>query len=224
MPQNKQISQDKKQEIPSVGLQNLTEKQESVLHYIEAYQLQHGSSPTLREMREYFGVNSDNSILKHLKALEEKGYIEKDDTPRGIKLLSNVKERLQSQEARLPLLGMIPAGGPVLAEENIEKWMSIGEDMIYKLEDSYLLRVRGDSMVDAGIFEDDILIVCASLEPRPYDIVVALVDHQNTVKRYMIDGNRVYLKPENPLYDNIYPEGELCVQGVVTGLLRFYKP
>jgi SOS-response transcriptional repressor LexA len=83
--------------------------------------------------------------------------------------------------------------------------------------------VKGDSMVDAGIFEDDILVVCASLEPRIYDIVVALVDNQNTVKRYMKEGGKVYLKPENPRYENIYPEGELCVQGVVTGLLRFYK-
>ncbi len=201
----------------------LTEKQEAVLHFIEDYQIKNGSSPTLREMREFFGVNSDNSILKHLKALEEKGYIEKDDTPRGIKLLSSVKKRLESSEVKLPLLGMIPAGGPVLSEEYIEKWVNVGEDVVYKGKDSYLLRVKGDSMVDAGIFEDDILVVCGGLEPRPFDIVVALVDNQNTVKRYMKDGKQVYLKPENPKYDNIYPEGELCIQGVVTGLLRYYK-
>lgn len=201
----------------------LTEKQEAVLHFIEDYQIKNGSSPTLREMREFFGVNSDNSILKHLKALEEKGYIEKDDTPRGIKLLSSVKKRLESSEVKLPLLGMIPAGGPVLSEEYIEKWVNVGEDVVYKGKDSYLLRVKGDSMVDAGIFEDDILVVCGGLEPRTFDIVVALVDNQNTVKRYMKDGKQVYLKPENPKYDNIYPEGELCIQGVVTGLLRYYK-
>lgn len=203
--------------------ETITEKQEAVLNYIEEYQIKNGSSPTLREMREYFGVTSDNSILKHLKALEEKGYIQKDDTPRGIKLLSSVKKRLESPNLQLPLLGMIPAGGPVLSEEYIEKWLKVGEDVIYKGKESYLLRVKGDSMVDAGIFEDDILVVCSDLEPRPYDIVVALIDNQNTVKRYMIDGNRPYLKPENSKYDNIYPEGELCVQGVVTGLLRYYK-
>jgi repressor LexA len=202
----------------------LTEKQEAVLKFIEEYQLEHGSSPTLREMREYFGVSSDNSILKHVKALEEKGYIRKDDTPRGIKLLSSVKEKLESAEFKLPLLGMIPAGGPVLSEEYIEKWVNVGEDVIYRAKDSYLLRVKGNSMVDAGIFEDDILVVCGSLQPKEGDIVVALVDNQNTVKRYMKDADkRVYLKPENPGYDNIYPEGELCIQGVVTGLLRHYK-
>ncbi|HLG25871.1 MAG TPA: transcriptional repressor LexA [Candidatus Gracilibacteria bacterium] len=202
----------------------ITEKQEAVLKFIEDYQIQHGSSPTLREMREYFGVSSDNSILKHLKALEEKGYIEKDDTPRGIKLLSSVKERLQSSEFKLPLLGMVPAGGPVLTEEYIEKWMNVGEDVVYKFKDSYLLRVTGDSMVDAGIYEGDILIVCGSMEPRISDVVVALVDNQNTVKRYMKDSKgHMYLKPENSRYDNIYPEGALCIQGVVTGLLRYYK-
>jgi repressor LexA len=202
----------------------LTEKQEAVLKYIEEYQLEHGSSPTLREMREFFGVSSDNSILKHTKALEEKGYIQKDDTPRGIKLLSSVKEKLASHECRLPLVGMVPAGGPVLSEEYVEKWVNIGEDAVYKVKDSYLLRVKGNSMIDAGIYEDDILIVCGSLEPKIGDIVVALVDNQNTVKRYMKDAaGRIYLQAENPNYENIYPEGELCIQGVVTGLLRHYK-
>lgn len=204
--------------------ESLTEKQEAVLEFIENYQIEHGSSPTIKEMREYFGVSSDNSILKHVKALEEKGYIQKDDTPRGIKLLNSVKERLQNAEFKLPLLGMIPAGGPVLTEEYIEDWVNVGEDVIYKSKDSYLLRVTGDSMVDAGIYEGDILVVCGALEPREGDVVVGLVDNQNTVKRYMKDSSgRVYLKPENPNYDNIYAEGELCIQGVVTGLIRYFK-
>jgi len=202
----------------------LTEKQESLLKFIEEYQLENGSSPTIREMREFFGVTSDNSILKHLKALGEKGYITKDDTPRGIKMLSSVKERIEAGSLKLPLLGMIPAGGPVLSEEYIEKWVNVGDDIIYRAKDSYLLRVKGNSMIDAGIYEDDILVVCGSLEPKIGDVVVALVDNQNTVKRYMKDAqSRVYLKPENSQYDNIYPEGELCIQGVVTGLLRYYK-
>lgn len=201
----------------------LTEKQQAVLSFIEEYQLKHGASPTLREMREFFNVSSDNSILKHLKSLEEKGCIEKNDTPRGIKLLSSVKDRLDSAEIKLPLLGMIPAGGPVLSEEYVEDWIKMSEDLVYKIKGSFLLRVKGNSMVDAGIYEDDILIVCSAIEPKPFDIVVALVDNQSTVKRYMRAGNKVYLKPENKDYDNIYPEGELCIQGVVTGLLRFYK-
>ncbi len=201
----------------------LTEKQEAVLRFIEEYQFKNGSSPTLREMREYFGVNSDNSILKHLKALEEKKYIKKDDTPRGIKLLESVKARLGTTELKLPLLGMVPAGNPVLSEEYVENWITMSKDLVYKTKGSFLLRVKGDSMMDAGIHEDDLVIVCSTLEAKPFDIVVALVDNQSTVKRYMKNGDRIYLKPENQRYENIYPGNELCIQGVVTGLLRFYK-
>ncbi len=201
----------------------LTEKQEALLLFIEQYQLENGGSPTLREMREHFGVSSDNSILKHLKALEEKGRIEKDGQHRGIKLLSNVKEKLDRNELKLPLLGTIPAGNPVASEEHIEKWMSVGEDFVLGGKQSFLLKVTGNSMINAGINEDDLVIVCSDLKPRVGDIVVALVDNQSTVKTYMERDGQIYLKAENPAYDDIYPENNLCIQGVVTGLYRYYK-
>lgn len=201
----------------------LTPKQQAVLKYIEKYQLKHGSSPTLREMREHFQVNSDNSILKHLKALEEKGYINKDDTPRGIKILESVKRRLESETIKLPLLGYVPAGGPVLTEEYIDSWFDVGPDIAKKVEGYFLLKVRGDSMIDAGIYEGDIVVVDSKKIPTNEDIVVALVDNQNTVKRYIAKEGKVFLKAENPEYENIYPEHELAIQGVVTALLRYYK-
>lgn len=201
----------------------LTPKQEAVLKYIEKYQLKHGSSPTIREMREHFNLSSDNSILKHVKALEEKGYIDKDDTPRGIKILDSVKKRLESETLKLPLLGFIPAGGPVLSEEYIDSWYDVGADVAQKQEGYFLLKVVGESMIDAGIFEGDIVIVNAKQQPKNGDIVVGLVDGANTVKRYMVSDNSPYLKAENQSYSDIYPEEELSVQGVVTGLLRYYK-
>ncbi|MBD3156345.1 transcriptional repressor LexA [Candidatus Peregrinibacteria bacterium] len=201
----------------------LTPKQEAVLKYIEKYQLKHGSSPTIREMREHFNLSSDNSILKHLKALEEKGYIDKDDTPRGIKILDSVKKRLESETIKLPLLGFIPAGGPVMSEEYIDSWYDVGPDIAQKQEGYFLLKVVGESMIDAGIFEDDIVVVNSKQQPRNGDIVVGLVDGANTVKRYMVGKNGPYLKAENPSYSDIYPEEELSIQGVVTGLLRYYK-
>lgn len=201
----------------------LTEKQEALLHYIEQYQLQNGGSPTLREMREHFGVSSDNSILKHLKALEEKGKIEKDGQHRGIKLLSNIKEKLERNELRLPLLGTIPAGNPVTSEEHVEKWMAVGEDFVLSGKQSFLLKITGNSMINAGIHEDDIAIICSDLKPKIGDIVVALVDNQSTVKTYMEEDGQVYLRAENPAYENIYPENNLCIQGVLTGLFRYYK-
>ncbi|MBA4336922.1 transcriptional repressor LexA [bacterium] len=201
----------------------LTPKQEGVLKYIEKYQMKHGSSPTIREMREHFNVNSDNSILKHLKALEEKGYINKDDTPRGIKILDSVKRRLESDSIKLPLLGFIPAGGPILTEEYIDSWYDVGPDIASKREGFFLLKVIGESMINAGIFEGDIVVVNSEKSPRNGDIVVALVDGQNTVKRYIVLNGTHYLKAENPAYSDIYPENELLVQGVVTALLRYYR-
>lgn len=200
----------------------LTPKQDAVLKFIEKYQLKHGASPTIREMREHFHVNSDNSILKHLKALEEKGYINKNDTPRGIKILESVKKRLESETIKLPLLGHIPAGGPILTEEYIESWFNVGPDIAKREEGYFLLKVTGESMIDAGIYEGDIVVVDSKKVPNNNDIVVALIDSQNTVKRYISKEGKIYLKAENPQYENIYPEHELVIQGVVTALLRYY--
>lgn len=206
-------------------METLTDKQQQVLEIIRDYQLEHGTSPTLRELCEALGVSSDNSILKHLSALEEKGYISRRDGSRSIEMLDSVKQRLDTpSENRLPLLGFVPAGGPIMSEEYISEWYTVGEDMIYRLKNSYLLRVVGDSMIDAGIQEGDMVVVCGSLEPKVGDIVVALVDNKNTVKRFMRDKRgRYYLKAENPKYDPIYAEDDLQVQGVVTGLIRLYK-
>lgn len=202
----------------------LTEKQQSVLDFIEDYQLNFGKSPTIREMREHFQVSSDNSILKHLKALTEKGYIEKDDTPRGIKLLSALKEKLNeiSDTVKLPVFGFIPAGGPVASEEHIDSWMSVGNDLASNPADYFILRVTGNSMIDAGIFEGDLVVVNSKKEPRVEDIVVALVDNDNTLKRYIKQNGKAYLKAENQDYSDIHPQTDLQIQGVVTSLIRQY--
>lgn len=202
----------------------LTERQEQVLEIIRDYQLEHGTSPTLRELREALGVSSDNGILKHLTGLEEKGFISRRDGSRSIEMLGSVKQRLDTpSENRLPILGFVPAGGPVISEEYISDWYTVGEDLIYKLKESFLLRVTGDSMIDAGIHEGDLVVVCSSIEAKANDIVVALVDNGNTVKRYMKGTKGPYLKAENPKYPPIYAKHGLEIQGVVTGLIRLYK-
>ena len=201
----------------------LTEKQEALLNFIEEYQMENGGSPTIREMKEYFGVSSDNSILKQLKALEEKGKIQKEEGHRGIKLLSNLKEKLESGSLKLAILGTIPAGRAVDTEEHVDGYMSVGEDMVIPNKQSFLLKVSGSSMINVGIHEGDLLFVCTDITPRVGDVVAALVDGRSTVKTYMIRDGRVVLKAENPEYEDIYPENELCVQGVVTGLYRRYK-
>jgi repressor LexA len=202
----------------------ITEKQESVLKFIEEYQLSFGKSPTLREMREHFQVKSDNSILKHLKALKEKGYLEKDDTPRGIKMLHSVKERFEaaSNVIRIPLLGTIPAGGPVLTEEFVVDHFEVGQDFLKKPQGSFALRVTGLSMIDAGILEGDFVIANRDTEVKDKDIVIALVDGANTVKRYRKDRTHVWLEAANPDYKDIEADEYLEVQGVVTSVFRMY--
>lgn len=202
----------------------LTEKQEAVLRFIEAYQLEFGKSPTLREMREHFGVSSDNSILKHLKALENKGFLQKDDTPRGIGLLNSVKEKLEAaaQVTRIPLLGTIPAGGPVISDEFVLDYFEVGNDLLKKPQGSFALRVTGLSMINAGILEGDFVVANRDLRAKNGDIVVALVDGKNTVKRYRSKNGNVWLEAENPDYPDIHPDEFLEVQGVVTAVIRMY--
>lgn len=205
-------------------MDTLTGKQQAVLEFIEKYQMKNGRSPTLREMRERFKVSSDNSILKHLKGLETKGYIKKDDTARGIALLDRVRELLSSSVVQVPLVGMIPAGGPVLTEEYIDDWIGIESGLIRDLKESFMVRVTGESMIDAGIFEGDLVVASMKAEPKNGDIVVALIDGGNTLKRFVKEGGKAFLKAENSSYSNpeIVPVEELTVQGVVTGLIRTY--
>ncbi|MEK9133106.1 MAG: transcriptional repressor LexA [Patescibacteria group bacterium] len=200
----------------------LTPKENQLLNFIESYQMKNGASPTVREMREHMKLKSDGFIVHCMKALEEKGIIKKGDTPRSIKLLPRVREKLHSDVVKIPVLGHIPAGGPVVSEENVEDYVSFGSDQIKNADDCFILKVRGDSMIDAGIFEGDFVIAHSKKTPRSDDIVVALVDGGSTVKRYMRKDGQVFLHPENPKYKDIYPESDLQVQGVVVGLLRWY--
>lgn len=209
--------------IITMSMDDLTPKQSQVLSFIEEYQLDHGKSPTIREIKDFLDVSSDNSVLKHLKALEKKGYIKKDDTPRGIKLLESIKQKLLAETISIPVLGYIPAGGPVQAEEFVEDYITLDVNQVKNPDKAFVLRVTGQSMVDAGIYEGDMIIADASKDPKVGDIVVALVDNENTVKRLIKDSNGNYLlKAENPDYSDIIPVSDLEIQGVVISLQRNY--
>jgi len=203
-------------------MQAMTPKQKMVFEFIENYQLQNGSSPTIREIKEYLEVSSDNSVLKHLNGLQEKGYIQKDDTPRGIKLLDSVRQKLEANTISLPVMGAIPAGGPVASEEYVDSWVNVDASRIKNPKNSFMLRVTGESMINAGIYEGDLLIADSKKQAKAGDIVIALVDGGNTVKRFIKKDGAYYLQAENPEYEDIYPVGQLEIQGVVTGLLRTY--
>ncbi|MBU1019142.1 MAG: transcriptional repressor LexA [Patescibacteria group bacterium] len=201
-----------------------TKKQAKVLKFIEKYQFKNGASPTIKEMREHFEVKSDNSILKMVKALEIKGYLKKGDTPRSIKLLDSVRERMDTAKniISIPVLSTIPAGGAAVSEETIIDRVEIGKDVFKKAEGSFALRVTGSSMEGAGIYEGDLVFAHSGIEPQNGDIVVALVDGGSTLKRLVKKDGKAYLKAENPGYEDIYPAESLEVQGVITGMVRNY--
>lgn len=202
----------------------LTHKQKMLLKFIERYQMENASSPTFKEMRKYLKVASDNAVFKHLDALEKKGAIRKGNTPRSIRVLDSVKQKLEAVTDlfSVPLLGTVPAGGPVMAEENVLATYELGKGLMKVGEGYFLLRVTGNSMINAGIHEGDMVLVNPKKEPSENDIVVALVDGENTVKRYVREHGRAILRAENPDYADIKPKGSLEIQGVVTGLVRNY--
>lgn len=203
-------------------MHELTPKEQQLFDFIESYQLEHGASPTLREMREAMNLKSDGFIVHCLQSLTKKKAIQKDDTPRGIKLLPAASDKLHADVVQIPVLGTIPAGTPVLSEENISHYVTMEKGALKNPEGCFILKVRGDSMINAGIFEGDYVIASSTAEPKPQDIVVALVDGESTVKRYIKERGRVALKAENPKYKTIYPESELQMQGVVKGMFRWY--
>ena len=204
----------------------ITPKEQSLLSFIESYQLKNGGSPTVREMREHMDLKSDGFVIHCLKRLAAKGFIKKNSgakrVSRGVKMLQAVSEKLHAGFVKIPLLGSIPAGGPVVSEENVEDWITFGNDRIKNPKDCFILRVRGDSMINAGIFEGDYVIASTKISPRPGAIVIALVDGGSTVKRYELSRGKPLLKAENPHYKSIHPESELQIQGVVIGLFRWY--
>lgn len=176
--------------------------------------------PSLSEMADHLGVKSKNAVAKLLTALEDGGYIETNGKARGISVLESLSDSLQKGLVRVPVLGSIQAGSPHLAEEFVEEWINLPQSFIKGRRDVFLLRVRGDSMINAGIHEGDLVIVRPTREAKHNDIVVALLHDEATVKRFVQIKNRAYLKAENPDYQNIYPKEEWMVQGKVVGVIR----
>jgi repressor LexA len=165
-------------------------------------------------------VSSKNAVAKLLKSLEDAGHIKISGKARGIEVLNALGESLEKGLIAVPLVGNVQAGSPHLAEEQIEDWINLPSTLIRGRRDVFLLKVRGDSMINAGIYEGDLVIVRPVKDAKHNDIVVALLHDEATVKRYIQIKNRAYLKAENPKYKNIYPKEEWMVQGKVVGVIR----
>ena len=198
----------------------ITSRQKELLSFITKQIRDHALPPSISEMATYLKVKSKNGVAKLLNALEAQGYIKTSGKARGVEVLNSLGESLQKGLVAVPLLGNIQAGMPHLAEENIEEWINLPQTLIKSRRDVFLLKVRGDSMINAGIFEGDLVIVRPTHDVKNNDIVVALLHDEATVKRFIQIKNRAYLKAENPDYKNIYPKEEWMVQGKVVGVIR----
>jgi len=198
----------------------ISDRQKELLNFISKQVRDFSLPPSISEMATYMEVKSKNAIAKMLNNLEELGYIKTSGKARGIEILNSLGQSLQKGLIKVPLIGTVQAGSPHLAEENIEEWINLPQSLVKGRRDVFLLRVRGDSMINAGIFEGDLVIVRPTKEAKHNDIVVALLHDEATVKRYIQIKNRAYLKAENPSFKNIYPKEDWMVQGKVVGVIR----
>ncbi len=197
----------------------LTPRQRTVLEFIEKFMLKYGNSPTIREIGADLGISSTNGVRSHLEALIKKGYLNKTGLiSRGLSLV----KKLSVGVARIPLVGSVPAGYPIDAPENVEGDLAVDESFLPSGE-SFTLTVMGDSMKDAGIHNGDLVIVKKQSEANKGDIVVAIVDGEATIKRYMPGNGLIILQPENNEFKpiSVTPEsGEFRIAGRVVGLMR----
>ena len=201
-------------------MSDITKRQKELLEHIINSIRDNSMPPTISQMAKSMGVRSKNAIVKLLKELQDKGYIKRDSSARGIKVLQSLGRSLQKGISLVPVLGDVPAGGPMLTDEHIEEWVSLPNILTEGKKGVFLLRVYGDSMINAGIFNNDLVVVCPTKEVKNNDIVVGLIGQEVTVKRLVKSAGKTYLKAENPKYKDIYPEGEWSVQGRVIGVIR----
>jgi repressor LexA len=203
----------------------LTKRQEEIWLFLVKYVDSHGYPPTVREIGLEVGLASPSTVHAHLANLERAGLIKRDPTkPRALELTGRAAREPETGEVYvLPLVGQIAAGGPLLAEQNIDAYMSVPEPLASGGEE-FLLQVRGDSMQDAGILDGDYVVVRRQQDARNGEIVVALAGDDEaadeaTVKRFFRDGGRVRLQPENAAYQPIYAN-HVQILGKVTGVFR----
>lgn len=199
----------------------LTKRQRGILDFIIACIRENGYPPTIAEIGEDFGISSTNGVNDHLLALERKGYIERSSKARGIHITEKSAAGLyQNEVGVLPLVGQVAAGLPLLAEENIEDHIAVSASLAQR--NAYCLRIVGDSMIDDGILEGDIIIVDQDRPPNTGDIVVALIeDEEATVKHFHPEGNIIELRPANAAMTPMrFEAAQVRLQGVVVALQR----
>jgi repressor LexA len=204
---------------------NLTEKQIEILNFIKLQINKKGYPPSVREICSAVNLKSTSTVHSHLNKLEEKGYIRKDPTkPRAIEILDFNNENFFSRKETIdvPLVGSVTAGSPILAMENIEDFIPLPSNLI-EGGINFMLKVKGDSMISAGILDGDYIIVSKKSVARNGEIVVVLTDdNESTVKRFFKEKDKIRLQPENPYMEPIYLD-DVKILGTVKGVFRVIK-
>ena len=203
----------------SMSQGKITSKQQEILQYIKDTILGKGYPPTVREICEAVHLKSTSSVHSHLETLERNGFIRRDPTkPRAMEILDDTFGLTRREMVQVPVIGTVAAGQPILAEENVEDYFPVPANMLPNSQ-TFMLRVNGESMINAGILEGDQIIVEQTSDARNGDIVVALIEDSATVKRFYKEEGHYRLQPENDAMEPIIVS-ELNILGKVVGLFR----
>ena len=199
----------------------ISEKQREILEYIKQEILQRGYPPAVREICEAVNLKSTSSVHSHLESLEKNGFIRRDPTkPRAIEILDDDFNLTRREVVNVPVIGQVAAGEPILAEQNIQDYFPIPVEYMPNAE-TFMLKVKGESMINAGIFSGDTVLVQRQSDARNGDMVVALVDDSATVKTFYKEDGHYRLQPENDTMDPIIVD-HCEVLGKVFGVFRFF--
>lgn len=200
----------------------ISKKQSEILEYIKEQILEKGYPPAVREICEAVHLKSTSSVHAHLETLEKNGYIRRDPTkPRAIEICDDSFQLVRNEMTSIPIIGTVAAGQPILAAENIEGYFPVPVNMVPNAE-TFILKVKGDSMINAGIFSGDQIFVERTNVARNGDMVVALVDDSATVKTFYKEQGHVRLQPENDTMDPIIVD-DCDILGKVFGVFRLYR-
>jgi len=198
---------------------DLSNKQLIILNFLKQETMSKGYPPSVREICEAVGLKSTSTVHGHLERLEKKGLIRRDPTkPRAIEIVDDDFQLARREMVNVPILGKVAAGSPILAQENIEDYFPIPVNYAPNTN-AFMLRVKGDSMINVGIYENDLILIQQQQTARNGDIVVALIEDSATVKTFFKESNHIRLQPEN---DNMEPiiVNEVSILGKVVGLYR----
>lgn len=200
----------------------ISAKQEEILEYIKEEILKRGYPPAVREICEAVDLKSTSSVHSHLETLEKNGYIRRDPTkPRAIEICDDSFQMVRKEMVSLPVVGNVAAGCPILAEQNIEDYFPVPANMVPSGE-SFILKVRGDSMINVGIFNGDQIFVNSTNTARNGDTVVALINDEATVKTFYKEKGHIRLQPENDTMEPIIVD-DCTIVGKVFGVFRVIK-